>query len=392
MPSRKPQYMLTLGFLVIVGAVGPFQAVRELQQSQTPQVLDLFRHTPDAAHLRSFEDDLESESIVASTVRPWMQYARYRVLRDTGEKALVGRAQWWFYRPDVRFLMERCVDDPANRLGPAAAVAAIVDFRDQLARRGIKLLVVPVPGKPSVYPDRITRRAAPCDPRVHEHTRQVLNALTAAGVETVDLLDTFAAARQADADAASADPLYLVADTHWTNTGARLAARAVADRLGDLDWVSAGSTAYDTEEVEVRRIGDVLRMLECSPIKSLFDPQTVICERVIHRDDRKPYRDDPTSPILVLGDSFLRIYERDEPGSAGFIAHLARNLGRPLASIVNDGGASTLVRQELARRPDLLEGKKLVIYEFVERDVRFGMDGWQPVLLGGRASSAPLGD
>ena len=31
--------------------------------------------------------------------------------------------------------------------------------------------------------------------------------------------------------------------------------------------------------------------------------------------------------VLVLGDSFLRVYERDDPGAAGFIAHLRGNLG-----------------------------------------------------------------
>jgi len=90
--------------------------------------------------------------------------------------------------------------------------------------------------------------------------------------------------------------------------------------------------------------------------------------------------------ILVLGDSFMRIYEKDEPGSAGFIAHLARALKTPLTSIVNDGGASTLVRQELARRADLLTGKKLVIWEFVERDIRFGTEGWKDVPLPGPAA------
>ena len=71
----------------------------------------------------------------------------------------------------------------------------------------------------------------------------------------------------------------------------------------------------------------------------------------------------------------------DEPGSAGLIAHLARLLDQPLASIVNDGGASTLVRQELARKPELLDGKTLVIWEFIERDIRFGLQGWQHVPL-----------
>ncbi len=82
-----------------------------------------------------------------------------------------------------------------------------------------------------------------------------------------------------------------------------------------------------------------------------------------------------------MGDSFLRIYEQDEPGSGGLIAHLARELGFPLASLVNDGGASTLVRQALARQPALLANKRVVVWEFVERDVRFGMEGWQKVPL-----------
>ena len=100
--------------------------------------------------------------------------------------------------------------------------------------------------------------------------------------------------------------------------------------------------------------------------------------------------EDPDAEILVLGDSFLRIYEQDEPQSAGLLAHLAYELRQPVASIVNDGGASTLVRQELFRRRRLLTKKKLVIWEFVERDIRFGAEGWQSVPLpAGVERSAP---
>ena len=102
---------------------------------------------------------------------------------------------------------------------------------------------------------------------------------------------------------------------------------------------------------------------------------------MVQPDDGAPYRDAPEAEVLILGDSFLRIYEQDEPRAAGFIAHVARELGRPLTSIVNDGGASTLVRQELARRPALLMNKKLVIWEFAERDIRYGTEGWQIVPL-----------
>src|SRR5262249_18355895 len=110
-----------------------------------------------------------------------------------------------------------------------------------------------------------------------------------------------------------------------------------------------------------------------------FPAEEVFCDQVMR--DGHPYKDDPRSPVLVLGDSFLRIYQTDEPGSAGFIAALARELKQPLASIVNDGGASTLVRQELRRRPDLVKQTELVIWEFAERDLRFGTEGWKLVPL-----------
>ncbi len=85
--------------------------------------------------------------------------------------------------------------------------------------------------------------------------------------------------------------------------------------------------------------------------------------------------------MLVLGDRFLRIFESDEPGQAGFVSHLSCLLAMPLDRIINDGGASTLVRQALARRPQALEGKNVVVWAFVERDLRLGVEGWQAVKL-----------
>jgi len=109
--------------------------------------------------------------------------------------------------------------------------------------------------------------------------------------------------------------------------------------------------------------------------------EEILCNQVIRRDNGALYQDESDSEILVMGDSCLRVYEQDEPGGAGFVAHLARELRQPVTSIVNDGGASTLVRQELYRRPELLATKRLVIWEFVERDIRFGTEGWQLVPL-----------
>jgi len=133
--------------------------------------------------------------------------------------------------------------------------------------------------------------------------------------------------------------------------------------------------------VDVNRSSDIARMTRVPLIEAAFPAERVVSHQVFEQSSGAKYRDDPTSPVLVLGDSFLRIYQTDAPTSAGFIAHLARELRQPVASVVNDGGASTLVRQELARRPQLLAGKKVVIWEFVERDIRFGTEGWKRVPL-----------
>jgi hypothetical protein len=176
-------------------------------------------------------------------------------------------------------------------------------------------------------------------------------------------------------------PLYLAQDSHWSPSGVALAAQATARLLIEKQWVTPGVTEYDIKPIHVERSGDVLRMLQVPALEKRIAPEGIACSQVFRCSDRQPYRDEASSEVLVLGDSFLRIYETDEPGSAGFIAQLARELRRPMASLVNDGGASTLVRQELARRPSLLQGKKVVIYEFVERDNRLGTEGWQKLKL-----------
>jgi hypothetical protein len=203
----------------------------------------------------------------------------------------------------------------------------------------------------------------------------------------VDLFDVF---RGAGGPESRPDPrrLYLAQDTHWSPEGARVAAGAVARRVLDGDALHRGDRAYVERSVTVRRHGDLVQMLQVHQIERALEPESLACLQVVESDTGTPYRDAPDSKVLILGDSFLRIYREDEPGAAGFIAHLARGLGQPLTSIVNDGGASTLVRQELARRPTLLLNKKLVIWEFAERDIRYGTDGWQIVPLAGRTQRA----
>lgn len=49
--------------------------------------------------------------------------------------------------------------------------------------------------------------------------------------------------------------------------------------------------------------------------------------------------------------------------------------------IVSDGGASTDVRRKLSTNAEIMEGKKLVIWAFAERDIGLGKEGWKDVSL-----------
>jgi len=375
---------LILVFLAFLAAIPVSQAVLELRRGERPQALALFNQKPTAANLRAYERDLEDSSQAARWARPWAQYAQFAWFKDGGEKALLGREGWLFYKPGAQYLTQR-PDSLRASSSAAEALAAIVSLRDQLEARGIGLLVVPAPNKESVYPDRLTRRAEALAGVVCPETRRVLGGLKAAGVEVVDLFELFAKARKARAGAS----LYLAQDSHWSPAGARLAAEAVARRVLEKGWIRAADVEYEEKSAPLERTGDVLRMLQAPALERRLGPEAILCAQVARRDNHQLYRDQAGSELLVLGDSFLRIYQTDEPGSAGFIAHLAMALSRPLVSIVNDGGASTLVRQELCRRSALLANVKVVVWEFVERDICLGTEGWQAVELPGMRSQEP---
>jgi len=383
--DRRASIFAAAGFLAVIVAPGLIQTAAEIRDGERPLALEIFLQPPTAQNLHTYEQSLEETSLVVKRLRPWMQYALWKFLADAGEKAVVGREGWLFYRPSVRYGIERPTSAPES--DSADPVPAIRSFRDQLQARGIRLLLVPVPNKESVYPEMLAKRAENAGVVVCEQTRHLLDQLEQCGIEYVDL---FAVFRRAKEDESRSDPrpLYLAQDSHWSPEGVRVAARAVARRVLDGRTVRRGDRAYVERLVKIRRYGDLVQMLKVPQIERALEPETVECLQVVQSDTAAPYRDSPESEVLILGDSFSRIYEGDEPGAAGFIAHLSRVLAQPLTSIVNDGGASTLVRQELARRPALLKNKRLVIWEFAERDIRYGTEGWRIVPLV-RAKTTP---
>ena len=393
-------------------------------------------------YLRAFENKIDDESAIVLALRPKYQLAVWNIFNDPGEKVVLGAAgdcigagcgrdtaaasdRWLFYRQDVEFLVQPSpLDVRSAKLDNP--VKAIERFRDQLKAKGVELLVVITPGKPSIYPERLTGKNSDAA-GLQSHGKKILDSLTRAGFNTVDLYTPLLAAKSRDSEEG---PLYLNDDTHWTPRGAELAADviakkvremvaagivkirgkdevryvasdSIADRMGDVGEMSGLNkfNAFKVQKVtghvvSQQNIKDRTEKLPmdtacvaaaknaCKKSDSCFIAQSALCERdtVLYDTTITPFKDDfRKSEILILGDSFSRIYQTDSPVNAGWIAHFAKNMNRPVASIVSDGGASTLVREKLARKSSVLKGKKLLIWEFVERDLRFGAEGWKDV-------------
>ncbi|MDB6037339.1 MAG: hypothetical protein JWM99_1180, partial [Verrucomicrobiales bacterium] len=219
---REPKWVLILIFLSIIAAAPIVQTLRELHGNDGVIALEVFGEWPTAESLRSYEEKMEGANWAAQVSRRWLQFAQFTLLKEGGEKVVVGSQGWYFFKPGLNYMLLRHDSTHASD-ATNDPVAAIVDFRNQLEARGFRLLVLPIPNKESIYPDRVTPRAKNLRSVMAPRTREVLEGLSRAGVEVVDLFKEFSEVRRRDGPSAKT-PLYLAQDTHWSPAGVALAA------------------------------------------------------------------------------------------------------------------------------------------------------------------------
>ncbi|MFN2475356.1 MAG: hypothetical protein ABR526_03325 [Chthoniobacterales bacterium] len=339
-------------------------------------ITDVWSLLPRAAELKSVEKAIENESIVSRWLLPAVQSLLIGRLGAGNEQAYVGRDGWLFYRPDVDYVTGPPFLDPVQQTRRAHSsnvapdsVAAIVQFRDQLAARGIDLVILPAPAKPSVDGEKLTARIAQNRLLQNASFDEWRTRLTNAGVRFFDPAPLLMARK-------SAAPLYLQTDTHWRPETMQYVAAQLAASLNITPGPNSAPLRMTAAQVEA--VGDIARMLKLPATQTLYPPEKTTIQQVAK--GRGAWRSSPDADVLLLGDSFANIFSLKGLGwgeSAGFAEHLSAALGgRPLDCILrnSDGAFATreMLANELARGRDRLAGKKLVIWEFAAREVAFG--------------------
>ncbi|MFL6568993.1 MAG: alginate O-acetyltransferase AlgX-related protein [Chthoniobacterales bacterium] len=369
-----PQALITL-FLITILSVPLIQFARGPSPLRALPRLDQLWHGED---LKSAEKTLEAESVVSQWLLPRAQSILIGKLRAANEQVFLGRDGWLFYRPDVEYVTGAPFLAPAQlqrrthaaRIQPDP-VKAIVQFRDQLAARGIDLVVLPIPTKATIQGEKLSARVLPNESLQNASFTEFQNKLTAASVRLFDPTTALMQRKSA--------PVYLDTDTHWRPVTMQFVAQNLAASLNLPP--SPNNASLQVSEKEVEAVGDISRMLKLPNETS----QKVTIQQVTNGNSLwRPSRD---ADVLLLGDSFSNTFSLEALGwgeSAGFAEHLSVAFGgRPLDCILrnSDGAFATreMLANELARGRDRLAGKTLVIWEFAARELAFG--NWKLIEL-----------
>jgi hypothetical protein len=304
-----------------------------------------------------------------------------------GSRAYAGLDGWLFSRQEITHIAKGQFWGEAAQTTSTASkpdardpLAAILDFKQQLERAGIELIVVPVPAKSYVYPDKLVEGVRPeqvgSASRVDTYNRQFLDLLEKSGVDCLDLTRMFLDARKNNGPA-----VFLQKDTHWSPYGISLVAKALREKIAARPWFQAlGKHQFVQKSEKLTMKGDL-----ADDAKGAGEGmETVTLSRIQEMLDGQETAPQPdrTSPILLMGDSHTLIFHSGgdmHAKGAGFPENLAYHLGVNVDLVGVRGSGATPARVELARRRDNMAGKKLVIWCFTVREYTESLSGWRKV-------------
>ncbi|MHB1462862.1 MAG: alginate O-acetyltransferase AlgX-related protein [Armatimonadota bacterium] len=291
-----------------------------------------------------------------------------------------GADGWLFFTPELQYLTAGTFWGPqaaavskATNKADADPLPAILDFKAQLAKAGIDLLMVPVPAKAQIYPEMLDTRLKGA--ALDEVQKNFYSLLTKNGVKVLDLAPVFRSGK-----ATTSAPLYCKQDTHWSSAACQLAARQIAQVVVKAPWFKAvPKRQYVQSSKEITITGDLWGMLNDKTVAKETLPVKIIQEKTAQ--GLAPVGSWRQSPVVLLGDSHNMVFSIGGDmlvSGAGLPDQLAGALGVPVDVVAVRGSGATPARVNLLRRGDKLAGKKLVIWCFTVREFTEGQ-GWKKI-------------
>jgi hypothetical protein len=248
--------------------------------------------------------------------------------------------------------------DPAS-LDEFRREQSVVAAQGWLAARGIDLIFVPVPKMTEVYIEHFVD-PCPADGIVAPHVRRTLLDLLEHDVEVVDGFRLFRPLRDTDAEY-----LYATADTHWGPRAMRIMAKEVADRIERYRFGARARYALPIVKTNIGGYWQCLSRSMADKYTGFQDGLFVLTEQQqrlaapvqttntldVTMPDGSVPPDDPRSPVLLIGHSYLRHFRE----------LLIRELNL-LPQTNSSANGTTEFFGDFLRDPELLAQTRVVIW------------------------------
>jgi alginate O-acetyltransferase complex protein AlgJ len=309
--------------------------------------------------------------------------AKVQLLETKNAAACSEADGWLFLAAELRLLsLGRFWGEDAAKVSRshkrelADPFAAIVDFHQQLKAHGIELLLVPVPPKAAIYPEKILPsfdvRTEDSAPFLH----RFYGELRSAGIEVLDPMPMMIQKNDQNPD-----PFFCKTDTHWSGVGCVLAAHAIAEKIREKIAVGTARRDFLSEWREAKITGDLIALLPADAQKP--GPERIRVRRVTEKGSDVAIEPDRNSPVLLLGDSYTLVFHDFLSDRSGLLDQLAFELGTAPDLIGTRGSGATPVRISLYRAsikdPNYLAKKRIVVWCFGAREFSEASEGWAKI-------------
>ncbi len=332
-------------FIVILVAMAIYSlpSVYKFSKTQT-QSFDLFM---DGELLRQFEAFYDKRFFLRDfSVRQWANLS-YLLFGEGTNGVLLG-SEGWLFSSQEALVPNNLSENIDSQLDMIAEVNA------KLQSSGKRLIMLPVPMKMDIY--REYTHEGP-RPRVDRLYSEFVARLEQQNIEVCSLRDTFVAQRDKQ-------DVYVRTDTHWSPSGARFAAQAVASQYPEL----VGDTAFESDLIEQKQLkGDLLNFVNFSPElqPEYFDPVTIPLYETVNKAqsaDALGLFEETSQSLMLIGTSYSRVDDWNFPGFLKEALHsdlmmIALQAQGPFAPMEEFLDSSTLDSPEL----------ETVIWEFPVR-------------------------
>jgi alginate O-acetyltransferase complex protein AlgJ len=265
----------------------------------------------------------------------------YWGLRDAGSQVKAGCGDWLYSVEELR--TDRHYEE--NISARATVLRLLVKT---LAARGILLVILPVSDKAQQVEEHLCSIQADQSRLRADLWRQAVKAI-----------DT----PQIDLRIRWPRPGYWRTDTHWDSLGAQFAADAVA-QVVNARFGPGTQDVRLVKGVSRERVGDLARLAGLTAAPAWLAPGTeyeVDVKAEIKRSGG--LLDDRPAPSIILAGSSYSL-------NSGFIEYLQASLSREVAQLSHAGGGfAGALLEIIQRRPTVLSGTKVVIWEWPMRSL-----------------------